>query len=65
MVLTVVITAVADKDMKPTIEASQLLWICLILNPVAALALVTNSSAIKVLDRKPEFKPSLITSNVV
>ncbi|CAH0042190.1 unnamed protein product [Clonostachys rhizophaga] len=64
VVLTVVITAVADKDMKPTIGASQLLWICLILNPVAALALATNTSTIRALDSKPEFKPSLITSNM-
>ncbi|VUC32074.1 unnamed protein product [Clonostachys rosea] len=64
MVLAVAITAVADKDMKPAISASQLFWICLILNPFAAFALATRTSTSKVLDRKPECKRNMITSNM-
>ncbi|KAG0266586.1 hypothetical protein BG011_001775 [Mortierella polycephala] len=53
VVLTLV-TAVASEDQKPVMSAVQLLWINLIMDTLAALALATDPPTLDLLDRQPE-----------
>ena len=51
--------------MKPVLTAVQLLWVNLIMDTFAALALATDPPTEKILDRPPQGKKSpLITTNV-
>lgn len=54
-------TAVYDEDMKPALRAVQLLWVNLIMDTFAALALATDPPTEKILDRPPQGKGPLIT----
>lgn len=59
------VTAVYDENMKPVLTAVQLLWVNLIMDTFAALALATDPPTEKILDRPPQGKKSpLITTNV-
>ncbi|KAJ1324930.1 putative calcium P-type ATPase [Microdochium nivale] len=55
-------TAVASQDQKSVLTAVQLLWVNLIMDTLAALALATDPPQDSVLDRKPERKGSGIIS---
>jgi Ca2+-transporting ATPase len=55
------VTAVYDPDMKPALKAVQLLWVNLIMDTFAALALATDPPTEKILDRVPQGKGPLIT----
>jgi Ca2+-transporting ATPase len=59
VVLTFV-TAVADKKQTAVLNAVQLLWVNLIMDTFAALALATDPPAVSLLDRKPEPKNSAL-----
>jgi Ca2+-transporting ATPase len=48
------VTAVYDKEMKPALGAVQLLWVNLIMDTFAALALATDPPTEKILDRPPQ-----------
>lgn len=61
VVLTFV-TAVSNDDQKSVLTAVQLLWVNLIMDTLAALALATDPPQDSVLDRKPEPKGSSIIS---
>ncbi|KAF9971825.1 hypothetical protein BGZ73_005136 [Actinomortierella ambigua] len=64
VVLTFV-TAVASSDQKPVMSAVQLLWINLIMDTLAALALATDEPTQDLLDRQPEPRTApLITFNM-
>lgn len=56
------ITAVANANQKSVLTAVQLLWVNLIMDTLAALALATDPPQDSVLDRKPERKGSSIIS---
>lgn len=59
------ITAMYDPHMEPVLKAVQLLWVNLIMDTFAALALATDPPTEKILDRPPQGKNSpLITINV-
>jgi Ca2+-transporting ATPase len=59
------VTAVYDDDMKPALNAVQLLWVNLIMDTFAALALATDPPTEKILDRPPQGKDkSLITTTM-
>lgn len=59
------ITAVYDENMKSVLKAVQLLWVNLIMDTFAALALATDPPTEKILDRPPQGKKApLITTNV-
>ncbi|KOS20135.1 Calcium-transporting ATPase 2 [Escovopsis weberi] len=61
VVLTFV-SAIASSEEKPVLNAVQLLWINLIMDTFAALALATDAPARSILDRKPDRKSApLIT----
>ncbi|KAG0026941.1 hypothetical protein BGZ81_005997 [Podila clonocystis] len=53
VVLTFV-TAVVSSDQKPVMSAVQLLWVNLIMDTLAALALATDPPQLDLLDRQPE-----------
>ncbi len=54
-----------DDHMEPVLKAIQLLWVNLIMDTFAALALATDPPTEKILDRPPQGKSSpLITNNV-
>lgn len=53
VVLTLV-TAVASSTQKPVMSAVQLLWVNLIMDTLAALALATDPPTLDLLDRQPE-----------
>jgi Ca2+-transporting ATPase len=55
------VTASYDPDMKPALKAVQLLWVNLIMDTFAALALATDPPTEKILDRPPQGKGPLIT----
>ncbi|KIE00519.1 plasma membrane calcium-transporting ATPase 2, partial [Metarhizium majus ARSEF 297] len=58
-------TAVYDPDMKSVLKAVQLLWVNLIMDTFAALALATDPPTEKILDRPPQGKKApLITTNM-
>ncbi|RYN45204.1 Calcium-transporting ATPase 2, partial [Alternaria alternata] len=63
VVLTFV-TAVYDDEMKPVLRAVQLLWVNLIMDTFAALALATDPPTEKILDRPPQGKGPLITTTM-
>ncbi|CAG9989574.1 unnamed protein product [Clonostachys byssicola] len=64
-VLLAFITAVYDSEMKPVLKAVQLLWVNLIMDTFAALALATDPPTEKILDRPPQGKKApLITTNM-
>ncbi|KAK3825887.1 MAG: PMCA-type calcium-translocating P-type ATPase [Benniella sp.] len=53
-VLLTFVTAVASDDQKPVMSAVQLLWVNLIMDTLAALALATDPPTPDLLDRQPE-----------
>ena len=58
-------TAIYNKDMKPALRAVQLLWVNLIMDTFAALALATDPPTEKILDRPPQGKDKpLITTTM-
>ncbi|KAI5856728.1 plasma membrane calcium-transporting ATPase [Durotheca rogersii] len=64
-VLLAFISAVADPDMHSVLTAVQLLWVNLIMDTFAALALATDPPTERILDRKPQPKSApLITTNM-
>ncbi|KAF4820243.1 Calcium-transporting ATPase 2 [Colletotrichum siamense] len=64
-VLLALVTAVYDAEMKPVLTAVQLLWVNLIMDTFAALALATDPPTEKILDRPPQGKKkALITTNM-
>ncbi|GAW24192.1 hypothetical protein ANO14919_137740 [Xylariales sp. No.14919] len=64
-VLVAFISAVANPDMKSVLTAVQLLWVNLIMDTFAALALATDPPTDKILDRQPQPKSApLITINM-
>lgn len=64
-VLLAFITALYSSEMKPVLRAVQLLWVNLIMDTFAALALATDPPVEKILDRQPQGKKApLITVNV-
>lgn len=64
-VLLAFITAMYSSEMKPVLRAVQLLWVNLIMDTFAALALATDPPTEKILDRQPQGKKApLITVNV-
>jgi len=58
------VTAVYDDEMKPALRAVQLLWVNLIMDTFAALALATDPPTEKILDRPPQGKGPLITTTM-
>ncbi|KAH6951270.1 calcium-translocating P-type ATPase [Ilyonectria sp. MPI-CAGE-AT-0026] len=64
-VLLAFITAVYDENMQSVLKAVQLLWVNLIMDTFAALALATDPPTEKILDRLPQGKDKpLITTNM-
>ncbi|KAG0228406.1 hypothetical protein B0O80DRAFT_384299 [Mortierella sp. GBAus27b] len=53
-VLLTLVTAVVSEDQKPVMSAVQLLWVNLIMDTLAALALATDPPTMDLLDRQPE-----------
>lgn len=59
------VSAVSSADSKSVLSAVQLLWVNLIMDTFAALALATDAPTEKILDRKPAPKrAALITTNM-
>ncbi|KAL2809123.1 calcium-translocating P-type ATPase [Aspergillus granulosus] len=59
------VTSMANDDMEPVLKAVQLLWINLIMDTMAALALATDPPTDAILDRPPQPKSApLITINM-
>lgn len=59
------VSAVSSPDMHSVLSAVQLLWVNLIMDTFAALALATDAPTEKILDRKPAPKrAALITTNM-
>ncbi|KAI4259540.1 MAG: hypothetical protein LQ352_000727 [Teloschistes flavicans] len=64
-VILAFVSAVSSKDMHSVLSAVQLLWVNLIMDTFAALALATDAPTEKILDRKPTPKRApLITTNM-
>ncbi|KAK6852490.1 Calcium-transporting ATPase 2 [Apiospora arundinis] len=64
-VLLAFVSAVSDPEMKSVLSAVQLLWVNLIMDTFAALALATDPPTEKILDRPPQPKSApLITVNM-
>ena len=63
-VLLAFVTAVYDDEMKPALKAVQLLWVNLIMDTFAALALATDPPTERILDRPPQGrdKPLITTT---
>ncbi|KAF2831086.1 calcium-translocating P-type ATPase [Ophiobolus disseminans] len=63
-VILAFVTAVYDDEMKPALRAVQLLWVNLIMDTFAALALATDPPTDKILDRPPQGrdKPLITTT---
>lgn len=63
-VLLAFVTAVYDDEMKPALRAVQLLWVNLIMDTFAALALATDPPTERLLDRPPQGrdKPLITTT---
>ncbi|KAF5019438.1 hypothetical protein F66182_8546 [Fusarium sp. NRRL 66182] len=61
-VITTFVSAVSSDDEESVLTAVQLLWVNLIMDTLAALALATDPPSDSVLDRKPEPKGSSIIS---
>ncbi|PLB53973.1 calcium-translocating P-type ATPase [Aspergillus steynii IBT 23096] len=59
------VTSMSDDNMEPVLKAVQLLWINLIMDTMAALALATDPPTDAILDRPPQPKSApLITMNM-
>lgn len=56
------VTAVASDEQKSVLNAVQLLWVNLIMDTFAALALATDPPSRSVLDRKPERKSARLVT---
>ena len=64
-VILAFVSAVSSPEMHSVLSAVQLLWVNLIMDTFAALALATDAPTEKILDRKPAPKrASLITTNM-
>ncbi|KAJ4315278.1 plasma membrane calcium [Neodidymelliopsis sp. IMI 364377] len=64
-VLLAFVTAVYDDEMQPALRAVQLLWVNLIMDTFAALALATDPPTERILDRPPQGKDKpLITTTM-
>ncbi|KAI4195478.1 MAG: hypothetical protein LQ350_007189 [Teloschistes chrysophthalmus] len=64
-VILAFVSAVSSKEMHSVLSAVQLLWVNLIMDTFAALALATDAPTEKILDRKPTPKRApLITTNM-
>ena len=64
-VLLAFVTAVASEEEQPVLRAVQLLWVNLIMDTFAALALATDPPTLELLNRKPEPKGiSIISFNM-
>ncbi|KAM6514413.1 plasma membrane calcium [Fusarium falciforme] len=64
-VLLAFITAVYDENMESVLKAVQLLWVNLIMDTFAALALATDPPTERILDRSPQGKKvPIITTNM-
>lgn len=64
-VLLAFVSAVSDPDMRSVLTAVQLLWVNLIMDTFAALALATDPPTEKILNRPPQGKRApLITTNM-
>ncbi|MBE3044332.1 calcium-translocating P-type ATPase, PMCA-type, partial [Candidatus Bathyarchaeota archaeon] len=61
-VILTFVTSVYHDDMKSVLSAVQLLWVNLIMDTLAALALATDPPRASVLDRKPEHRNASIIS---
>ncbi|KAG7444251.1 calcium-translocating P-type ATPase [Guyanagaster necrorhizus] len=61
-VIITFVTAVASTDEEPVLTAVQLLWINIIMDTFAALALATDPATEKLLDRKPDKKTAPLFS---
>ncbi|KAJ8118513.1 hypothetical protein OPT61_g543 [Boeremia exigua] len=63
-VLLAFVTAVYDEEMRPALRAVQLLWVNLIMDTFAALALATDPPTERLLDRPPQGrdKPLITTT---
>ncbi|KAF1353052.1 calcium-translocating P-type ATPase [Lizonia empirigonia] len=63
-VMLAFVTAVYDEDMQPALKAVQLLWVNLIMDTFAALALATDPPTERILDRPPQGrdKPLITTT---
>ncbi|KAF9088333.1 hypothetical protein BGX23_007434 [Mortierella sp. AD031] len=53
-VILTLVTAIVSKDQTPVMSAVQLLWVNLIMDTLAALALATDPPTLDLLDRQPE-----------
>jgi Ca2+-transporting ATPase len=59
------VSAIANPNEEPILTPVQLLWVNLIMDTFAALALATDPPTLSILDRKPEPKSArLITLNM-
>lgn len=64
-VLLTFITAVSSPDQESVLTAVQLLWVNLIMDTMAALALATDPPAESILDRKPDPKSAPLISTTM
>ena len=64
-VLLAFVTAVYSPEMKPALKAVQLLWVNLIMDTLAALALATDPPTEKILDRPPQGKDKPLITTVM
>ncbi|KAG6809940.1 hypothetical protein H0H92_014006 [Tricholoma furcatifolium] len=58
------VSAVASNSQSSVLSAVQLLWINIIMDPFAALALATDPASESMLKRKPDRKSGLLTTNM-
>ncbi|KAF5844009.1 hypothetical protein GGP41_000401 [Bipolaris sorokiniana] len=63
-VILAFVTAIYSDEMKPVLTAVQLLWVNLIMDTFAALALATDPPTEKILDRPPQGRGPLITATM-
>ena len=56
------VTAMYDDEMEPALKAVQLLWVNLIMDTLAALALATDPPQDSIVNRKPEPRGASIIS---
>ncbi|KAF9130356.1 hypothetical protein BGW39_003150 [Mortierella sp. 14UC] len=61
-VILTLVTAVASAEQKPVMSAVQLLWVNLIMDTLAALALATDAPTLDLLDRQPEARTAPLIS---
>jgi len=64
-VLITFVSAVANDDMEPVLTAVQLLWINLIMDSMAALALASDPPTEEILDRKPAKRTAPLISTIM